>query len=55
MAVYLMSLCGRTSAFLDHVTSMLLLTGVAIEFCVARIWLLLFQPAEPRYRKKTHQ
>jgi Na+/H+ antiporter NhaD/arsenite permease-like protein len=35
MAAYLMIFTAVTSAFLDNVTTMLLLTGVAIEICVA--------------------
>jgi len=35
LAVYLMVFTAVTSAFLDNVTTMLLLTGVAIEICLA--------------------
>ena len=35
LAAYLMVFTAVTSAFLDNVTTMLLLTGVAIEICVA--------------------
>jgi len=35
LAIYLMLFTAVTSAFLDNVTTMLLLTGVAIEICVA--------------------
>jgi Na+/H+ antiporter NhaD/arsenite permease-like protein len=35
LSIYLMIFTAVTSAFLDNVTTMLLLTGVAIEICVA--------------------
>ena len=35
LAVYLMVFTAFTSAFLDNVTTMLLLTGVAIEICIS--------------------
>jgi Na+/H+ antiporter NhaD/arsenite permease-like protein len=35
LAIYLMVFTAITSAFLDNVTTMLLLTGVAIEICVS--------------------
>jgi Na+/H+ antiporter NhaD/arsenite permease-like protein len=35
LAVYLMVFTAVTSAFLDNVTTMLLLTGVAIEICIS--------------------
>ena len=35
LAIYLMVFTAVTSAFLDNVTTMLLLTGVAIEICVS--------------------